>query len=239
MTHQPSIVIEAGIISRWLSIYPFGGPQASPARRLEAMTEIVKGESEYMDLGFGYSMQAILNRVFNIDVFRDQMIEYFLPESAAADGSSIDVFGWSHKSQREAWNRIPEGAIRIEGAWSTGSREIFDDRTSGVSWFRDVPEGAVRMGDSYSGNAGHRRREESLEERALRRRRREAVVVGRNGQPIQNEDIIQRDAVVLDEEGEEELERMEEEVADTEGTNERNLWAFLGRLRPDGLAPMS
>lgn len=97
-----------------------------------------------------------------------------------------DVLDARQYHERQAWDRIPEGAVRVDGAWSTGSQEILDGpyMTIEQNPFRDIPQGAVRRRFDDTSNAGNRHREESIEERALRRRRREAVVVGRDGEPI-------------------------------------------------------
>lgn len=218
--------IKAGLISKWLANYPFGGPDASPSRKHEIMIDISNRHLSYEDDEFGRSMNTILGHVFKDAVLRHQMIKDVLTDGPLANDSNGRGPRWDRNSETEAWNRIPEGAIRISSGWSTGTREILDDRMDFSDWFRQVPEGAVRTSEGYSLGGGQRRREESIEERALRRRRREAVVVGRNGQPIQSEDIIQREAAVLHEVVEEESEF---DTADT----------FDWLVRPDGVDPVS
>ena len=203
------------------------------------MNDIVKGISAYEDDEFGHAMQSILHRAFSFEALRTEMTDYGLIDVADDDYSAHHIWANGLGSQQGTWNRIPEGAVRIDGGWSTETAEFLDDQRASTDWFRDVPEGAVRTSEGYSVRTGNRRREESIEERALRRRRREAVVVGRNGQPIQHVDIIQRETTVLDEEVEEELEQLMEEVTEAQSIGERGWWGVLSRLRPNGLAPVA
>lgn len=229
--------IEAGLVSRWLVNYPFGGAEAPLSRKRDVLIETSGGKSRYDDDDFGDAMQAVLERAFRYDVLRKEMIEAGLIVSD--DTLCRRACGCGEGNQTEAWNRIPEDAIRIHGGWSTGSQEIPDDPLAAEDWFRNVPEGAVRRDDGYSVHAGNRRREESIEERALRRRRREAVVVGRNGQPIEHEDIIQRTTVVEEEQIiEEQVEQLMDEVAEAQSRGQQGWLGWLRRLRPDGLAPV-
>ena len=106
--------------------------------------------------------------------------------------------------------------------------------------FRDVPQGAIRSGSTFTIDTGSRPREESIEERALRRRRREAVVVGRDGGSIESGDIIQR--TVITEESrlrEEPPEQLTEDTVEVQNSNPHGWFEWLGRLRLGGLAPVS
>jgi len=218
---------EAGMISEWLAHYPFGGPSASPSYKKQIMLDIATGIQAYEDSDFGYAMQSVLDRVFKIDEFREEMKKYDLIDTT--------------QPEEAAMGNMPEGAVRTHRGWQTRNGDHLDDPPEDDDWVADIPFGVVRTaGRGYRDTAG-RRREESMEERALRRRRRMAMVLGENGRPVRSGDIIQRDPVVLDEDVEEELEQLMEEITEAEEAADSGWWGLvrrLSRFRPDGVAPL-
>lgn len=215
---------EAGLISEWLAHYPFGGPSASQTHKKQIMLDIVSGIQEYEDTDFGYAMQSVLDRVFKIDEFREEMEKYDLIDTT--------------RSEQAASGHILEGAVRTHHGWQTRNGDHLDDPPEDDDWLAEIPLGAIRTAEGGYRDTTGRRREESMEEQALRRRRRMAMVLGENGRPIQSGDIIQRDPMVLDEDVEEELEQLIEEVTEAEETADSGWWGYvrrLSRLRPDGV----
>ena len=235
LPYLQSQVIEAGLIRKWLAKYPFGGSGASLDRKREIIMKIFRGASSYEDREFGFAMKNILTYLIGFDGTREEMMKCGLIDAVIRND-----FGRHPRpsSQVEVWNRIPEDPVETNGGLSAETRDILNDGMTDMDWIQHVPNVPNNTTDGTVMPAGNRRREESIEERALRRRRREAVVVGRNGQPIQNEDIIQREAGMVNEEGEgrDALEPLES-VREAESEGERGWWALLSRLRPNGLAP--
>ena len=229
-------VIEAGLISRWLANYPFGGPGATLIRKRRVIMEIVRSVSSYEDQEFGYAMKMILAFVLSSHGMKDELMKYGL-----VDAANKNYLGCQPcpQSQVEVGNRILEDPVRLDGELATEAGNSLNAPMTDMDWIQHMPNDVTSASDGIAMPAGSRPREESIEERALRRRRREAVVVGRNGQPIQNEDIIQREAGMVDHEGEgddgsESLMRMRE----AESRGQGSLWGLLTSLRPSGLAPV-
>jgi hypothetical protein len=216
--------VEAGLISKWLAHYPFGGPSATSTQKKRMITDIISGVQAYEDADFDYAMKSVLDRVFKIDEFRAELEKYDL----------VDVT----PPEATAMGDIPEGAVRTHGGWRTRNGDHLNNPPLDEDWLAETPPGVIGMAEgSYRDRTG-RGREESVEEQALRRRRRMAMVLGENGRPIQSGDIIQRDPVVLDEDVEEELEQLIEEVTEAEEAADGGWWGFvrrLSRLRPDGI----
>lgn len=71
-------VVKAGVISRWLVRYPFGGPDASRHTKKKAIMEIIVDPSYYEDSDFGHSMQTMLNYMSRSPVLRKEMAEHGL-----------------------------------------------------------------------------------------------------------------------------------------------------------------
>ena len=220
--HNGAKAVEAGVVSRWLVGYPFGGPGVSLPQKWAIIVQISEKPLAYDDSVFGNAMSTILKEVFLDRSLSEEALKHKLLPRAM------------YTSQ--AWNHIPQGVMR-PNAWS---REMHQDPISLDDVFHDVPNDAIRTREGWVMPAGNRRREESVEERALRRRRREAVVVGRDdGQPIQSEDIFQRPAALVNEEIVEEDEELRNEEKKADQRTEGGWWELFSRLRPDGLAPVS
>ncbi|KAL6715869.1 hypothetical protein ACLMJK_006830 [Lecanora helva] len=203
-----------GIVGRWLVKYPFGGSDASLLQKTVVIVHIIEGFTEYKDTHFRSAMPNILRNIYNHACFENDLVtnDMLWPRSelGSANFTKDEVAAGLPSQQEEAWHRVPTGAVRFGGMWSTGSEEIYDPPSS-MDFFRHVPKGAIRVDGGYHVLMGnYRGREGSFEERTLnrrlRRRRRGAVVIGRDdGQPINDDDIIQRDMPSLDEETEREI----------------------------------
>ena len=235
--------LEAGVISRWLARYPFGGKDASKYKKKKTMMDILDNGPFYKDTDFRNSMRAMLWVMSNDPSLRKEMVEHGLFDVPKGDDVPVDVkpFHWEKR----------RSADHVQGDWSVQDtlRRIYPpiDRTR-----RGIPIGT-----------NNRPREESFEEQALRRRRREAMVLGEVGRPIERTDIIERDsaaldefrsqvisslsdgteeeseqpvAAIADEDVEEELELLMEEVTQSDSIRHWGWWSWLTRLRPDGLA---
>lgn len=205
---------KAGVVSRWLAQYPFGGAHDLGDKKKTVM-EILDNGPIYEDCDFRSTMRAVLGYMKRNPLLRKEMVEHGL----------LDV----SKINDDDWNMVPY--------------QTTNTTRSGIP---------VR--------SSNRPREESFEEQALRRRRREAMVLGEVGRPIV--DIIERDSAavdgfrsqvtslfdeleeeseqpvvaVADEDVEEELELLMEEVTQAEPARHGAWWAWLTRLRPDGMA---
>lgn len=236
--------VEAGVISRWLAQYPFGGGDASKYKKKKTIMEILDNRSYYEDGDFGRTMRAMLFCMSRTPSLRDEMVEHGLLDFPKGNHITVRV----NCPRREQW------------LW-----------TDNVQDYWDIPEGSERTYPHTNRTrrgiptgTSNRPREESFEEQALRRRRREAMVLGEVGRPIERADIIERDSAALDgfrsqvittlddeseeepeqpvvavadEDAEEELELLAEETIQAESTRDGGWWDWLKRLRPDGLAP--
>ena len=232
--------LQADVIGRWLTHYPFGGEGVSLSEKKKIMRDIAKRDYFYEDSDFGCSMQSILDRFFRIEEFRKQMERHNLVD--AVDGIDEDLgisrpsVGRAGRGSQGDWEHISVGT-----RWTTGATDYLVDPEQGLNWSDINLDETARTSDGNDVRPSERGREQSPEEQALRRRRREAMVLGENGRPIQRGDIIQRGPIVLDEEVEEELEQLMEEVteaeAEAEAVNDRSWWGWISRIRPDGLAP--
>ena len=143
---------------------------------------------------------------------------------------------------------IPVGAVRGGSGWTYDPEDIPDETDLEEDWHESIPEGAIRTREGHLVRTNARGIEQSPEEQRLRRRRREAMVLGENGRPIQRQDIIEPNAMNLDGDNvDDDLEPLMEEIAreadeetlaELRAENDRSWWGWLGRLRPDGLAPI-
>ena len=65
----------AGLVSRWLTNYPFGGPDASLSRKREVLAETYEVMSCYDDNDFGKSMILVLEAAVNDKILRKEMMK--------------------------------------------------------------------------------------------------------------------------------------------------------------------
>ena len=219
---ESDVAVEAGLISRWLGKYPFGGPEAPVIRKQQVILQITGSYPPY-DSDFGHRMKPIIESVSRSDVLIAELMR-----SLFGDDSPM-------RTPEEGRQRDNSGARHTRG-WVDATREMIDEQTVAMEWTQQVPN--RRDGSSMSENEplhlGSRPREESIEERILRRRRREAVVVGRDGQSIPSEDIIDRETPFSTQSVEGDVEEMMEINT---GVEVNRPWCeWLSRLRPDGLA---
>ena len=214
--------VKAGIVSRWLVKYPFGGPGVGLPQKWTIIIELSEGTVAYDDDDFGNAMKTILKEMFLDQSLSEEALEHrLLPRDLYAN--------------RE-WNHVSEGIMRFDER----SREMHQDTSLLGARSHDVPDDALRTSEGWIMPAGTRHREESIEEREVRRRRREAVVIGRDdGQPVQSEDIFQRPAALVGEEVEKEEEDLMDQDEEVEHKTKVGWWDLLSRLRPHGLAPVS
>ena len=70
---QTANAIKAGLISKWLVDYPFGGAGTPPRRRKEIMYGICKGTESYKDVQYYHLVQQILCRILNFSDFADEV----------------------------------------------------------------------------------------------------------------------------------------------------------------------
>ena len=237
--------LEAGVISRWLARYPFGGTDASVQKKKKTIRKLVDETDSFEDSEFGRHMRTILSVMSKMPAMRKEMVEHGLLDVLKGNNITIDVnsshgihWPWTDCVQDD-WD-MPEVPPRTFSEYSHHSRMR-----------RGVPAGV-----------SNRPREEIFEEQALRRRRREAMVLGEAGRPIERADIIERDsaaldgfrsqdmaslddeledeserslAMVADEDTEEEFKSLIERITQVGSARDGSWWGWLTRLRPDGL----
>ena len=81
--------LRAGVISRWLVQYPFGGAGASKYKKKKTIMEILDSETYYEDADFGRVMRAMLFYMSRIPPLRKEMVEHGLLD--APKGNDITV----------------------------------------------------------------------------------------------------------------------------------------------------
>ena len=246
----PKVVEKADVIGNWLRVYPFGGRGSTLAEKRRIIRSIALGEDVYED-SFGYCMGIVITRSLNCDYLCKQLQKYGLYEAKEEDDEIIEVV-FEFKSPNPPgpgpeWDRIPLGAVRTSHGWTLDNVEYPDETDVEDDW-QLIPEGSIRTRGGVRTPSNARGVEQSPEEQRLRRRRREAMVLGENGRPIQRQDIIEPNAMNLDGDNvDDEVEPLMEEVArradeealaELRAQNNNSWWAWLGRLRPDGLAPI-
>ena len=235
--------LEAGVISRWLAQYPFGGLNASTYNKKKTVMDLIDNGRFNEDSEFRDTMQSMLRYMSSTPALRKEMVEHGLLDVPKGNDITVDV-NFSRCEKRPWTDYLQDDWQMTEASPRTYA---YIDRTR-----RGIPVGT-----------SNRLREDSFEEQALRRRRREAMVLGEVGRPIQRADIIERDTAALDEipspvmaslfdereeeseqpvtavadeDVEEELELLMEEITQSESTRHRGWWSWLTSLRPDGLA---
>ena len=223
--------LEAGVISRWLAQYPFGGLNASTYNKKKTVIDLIDNGLFNEDSEFRDTMQSMLRYMSSTPALRKEMVEHGLLDVPKGNDITVDV-NFS-RCEKRPWTDYVQDDWEMTEAYPRTYAYI--DRTR-----RGIPIGT-----------SNRLREDSFEEQALRRRRREAMVLGEIGRPIQRADIIERDSAapdereeeseqpltaVADEDVEEELELLIEEITQSESTRYKGWWSWLTSLRPDGLA---
>lgn len=76
-----SKAIEAGVISKWLARYPFGGPDASIYKKKRTVREIIVNPFYYGDSDFGQTMRAMLDFMSWTPALLKEMVEHGLLDS--------------------------------------------------------------------------------------------------------------------------------------------------------------
>ena len=111
--------IEAGVVSRWLARYPFGGADAPQAKKKEVIREIVNGQQDgdlyYEDTHFGSSMRNILYTSFRVDEFRKEMQNHGLIDYRERDDEDDDTGLWPvvlRANNRHREESLEEQALR-------------------------------------------------------------------------------------------------------------------------------
>ncbi len=70
--------LEAGVISRWLAQYPFGGANASKHKKKKTIIKILDNPSYYEDSDFGRTMRAMLFCMSRTSSLRKEMVQHGL-----------------------------------------------------------------------------------------------------------------------------------------------------------------
>lgn len=70
--------LEAGVISKWLARYPFGGPDASNYKKKKTVMELIDNPAYYVDSDFGGTMHAMLDFMSKTPALRKAMVDHGL-----------------------------------------------------------------------------------------------------------------------------------------------------------------
>lgn len=91
--------LEAGVISRWLTQYPFGGTNASKFKKKKTIMEILDKSSYYEDSDFGRTMHAMLFRMSRTSSLRKEMVEHGLLDAPKDNDITVSV----NSPRRKQW----------------------------------------------------------------------------------------------------------------------------------------
>ena len=224
--------LEAGVISRWLAQYPFGGLNASAYKKKKTIMDLLDNGHFYEDSEFRETMQSILRYMSSIPSLRKEMVEHGLLDVTKGNDITVDV-NFSHCEKRP-WTDY------VQDDWHI-------NRTRG-----GIPVGTFNrlMEDSFEEQALRRRRREAMVLGEVGRPIERADIIERDSAALdgirspamaslfdqREEESAQPVIAVEDEDVEEELELLMEEITQSESTRHRGWWSWLTSLRPDGLA---
>lgn len=83
--------LEAGVISRWLVQYPFGGANASKFKKKRTIKKILENVSYYEDSDFGRTMRAMLFCMSKTPLLRQEMVAHGLLDVPKGGNISVGV----------------------------------------------------------------------------------------------------------------------------------------------------
>lgn len=83
--------LDAGVISRWLARYPFGGANASKQKKKEVVMEILENRSYHEDRDFGHNMRAMLSCMSKSYWLRKEMAKHGLLDVPKDNNISVSV----------------------------------------------------------------------------------------------------------------------------------------------------
>ncbi|PGG99416.1 hypothetical protein AJ79_08532 [Helicocarpus griseus UAMH5409] len=174
--------LEAGVISRWLSRYPFPCVTQDESKRADV---VLLTKTMYTDDSV---MSSIISTLSSHQEGINQLRKYGLMGSRMEEHtrSIYDDGGGDYDDDGEEDDSDSSSDI-----WMVGG----EDTAGLLPW-----------------TGGRRRQEGTAEEQALRRRRREAMVFSEGGRPLGRDDIIQPVQNTEDEELDAELEQLADEV---------------------------
>ena len=81
--------LQAGLVSRWLANFPFGGPDASTARKKEIIWHIVKVDPLNDDSDFDFATGRLLYMAFRIPDVRKEMEKHGLIDAPDIDDADF------------------------------------------------------------------------------------------------------------------------------------------------------
>ena len=91
--------LEAGVISRWLVQYPFGGVDASRDNNKKAIRDMMIDEPFYEDTDFRNSMRMMLWIMSNVRLLQKEMVEHGLLDVPKGSDITVNV----NNSRFEEW----------------------------------------------------------------------------------------------------------------------------------------
>lgn len=83
--------LQAGVVSRWLVQYPFGGSDTSKPGQEKAIMEIINNASYYEDMDFGRTMRGLLSIMLRTPSLRKEMVGYSLWDSPSFNDITVGV----------------------------------------------------------------------------------------------------------------------------------------------------
>jgi hypothetical protein len=171
-----STALEAGIVSRWLTNYPF--PCAVDKNRKEDVVILMKA---------WWSDDEIMSNIFEA-LYRDaegkrQLRQHGLMASVMEEDEDDGEQDDEHDDEADDEHDDEDDH---EHEYDHNSYDDHDEAADGDVWMVD--------GEDTAGPIRHisSRVRFSAADQALRRRRREAMVLSEGGRPLGHEDIIQR-----------------------------------------------
>ena len=81
--------IKAGVISKWLVRYPFGGPDASRYKKKKTIIDIILDPSYYEDSDFGHTMRTMLDFMLHSPTLRKEMVEHGLLNDSRRNDTTV------------------------------------------------------------------------------------------------------------------------------------------------------
>ncbi|OJD14318.1 hypothetical protein AJ78_05313 [Emergomyces pasteurianus Ep9510] len=177
--------LEAGVISRWLSKYPFPCAAHDESKRVDV---VVLMKTWYTDDAV---MSSIISTLSSHQEGVNQLRKYGLMGSRMEEHTRSIYDNETGGGYDDDGDRDDDDSDDDSDVWMVGGEE-----TAGLPlWV-----------------GGRRRHEGTAEEQALRRRRREAMVFSEGGRPLGRDDIIHPTRNMEDEELDAELEQLADEV---------------------------
>ena len=84
--------LEAGVISRWLARYPFGGADASKYKKRNTISRLLDNDPRHEDSEYGSIMCEMLLHMSKTPSLRKEMVEHGLLDDPKGNDITTDVY---------------------------------------------------------------------------------------------------------------------------------------------------